>query len=59
MWPRKAGVIYYNDSKGTNPDASKKAIEAAERPTVLIAGGYDKSANFDDWANFLEQRLNA
>ncbi len=43
------GVIYYNDSKGTNPDASIKAIEAMKRPTVLIAGGYDKSADFDSF----------
>ena len=35
-------VIYYNDSKGTNTDASIKAIQAMSRPTVLIAGGYDK-----------------
>lgn len=45
----KEGIIYYNDSKGTNTDASKKAIEAMSRPTVLIAGGYDKDAEFGDW----------
>lgn len=45
----KNGVIYYNDSKGTNTDASTKAIEAMTRPTVLIAGGYDKGSEFDDW----------
>lgn len=43
-------VIYYNDSKGTNTDASIKAIEAMSRPTILIAGGYDKKVSFDDWA---------
>ena len=43
-------VIYYNDSKGTNTDASIKAIEAMSRPTVLIAGGYDKKVSFDQWA---------
>lgn len=45
----KDGVIYYNDSKGTNTDASIKAIEAMTRPTVLIAGGYDKGCEFDEW----------
>lgn len=45
----KNGVIYYNDSKGTNTDASVKAIEAMSRPTVLIAGGYDKGSEYDDW----------
>ena len=43
----KKGVLYYNDSKGTNPDASIKAIEAMRWPTILIAGGYDKNASFD------------
>ncbi|WP_302626146.1 UDP-N-acetylmuramoyl-L-alanine--D-glutamate ligase [uncultured Eubacterium sp.] len=43
-------VIYYNDSKGTNTDASIKAIQAMCRPTILIAGGYDKKVSFDDWA---------
>lgn len=45
----KKGVIYYNDSKGTNTDASIKAIEAMTKPTILIAGGYDKGSEYDDW----------
>ncbi|MGN0375230.1 MAG: UDP-N-acetylmuramoyl-L-alanine--D-glutamate ligase [Butyrivibrio sp.] len=43
----KDGVVYYNDSKGTNPDSSIKAIEAMSRPTILIAGGYNKHSEFD------------
>ena len=42
-------VDYYNDSKGTNPDAAIKAIEAMRRPTILIAGGYDKGGEFDEY----------
>lgn len=45
----KKGVRYYNDSKGTNPDAAIKAVEAMERPTVLIGGGYDKNSDYDEW----------
>lgn len=45
----KNGVTYYNDSKGTNPDSSIKALEAMSRPTLLIAGGYDKHSEFDDF----------
>lgn len=45
----KNEVKYYNDSKGTNPDASIKAIESMQSPTLLIAGGYDKGAEFDQW----------
>ena len=50
-------VIYYNDSKGTNTDASIKAIEAMSRPTILIAGGYDKKVSFDDWAEAFGDKI--
>lgn len=50
-------VIYYNDSKGTNTDASIKAIQAMSRPTILIAGGYDKKVTFDDWAKELSGKI--
>lgn len=43
------GVDYYNDSKGTNPDAAIKGINAMVKPTYLIGGGYDKGTEFDDW----------
>ena len=41
----KNGVAYYNDSKGTNPDAAIKGIQAMNRPTWLIGGGYDKGSS--------------
>lgn len=41
------GVRWLNDSKGTNPDSTVKAIESMKAPTVLIAGGYDKQVPFD------------
>ncbi|MBT9172340.1 MAG: UDP-N-acetylmuramoylalanine--D-glutamate ligase [Syntrophomonadaceae bacterium] len=44
------GVDFVNDSKGTNPDASIKALQALPRPKVLIAGGYDKGASFTEFA---------
>jgi UDP-N-acetylmuramoylalanine--D-glutamate ligase len=40
------GVRFVNDSKGTNPDASTKAIEASDAGILLIAGGYDKQSDF-------------
>lgn len=52
-------VIYYNDSKGTNTDASIKAIEAMTRPTILIAGGYDKKVSFDEWADAFGDKVKA
>ncbi len=43
------GVVYYNDSKGTNVDAAIKSIETMKRPTILLAGGYDKGSEFHDF----------
>lgn len=45
----KRGVKFYNDSKGTNPDAAIKGICAMNRPTLLIGGGYDKQSEYDEW----------
>ena len=46
---QKGGVDYYNDSKGTNPDAAIQGILAMSKPTVLIGGGYDKGSDYDKW----------
>jgi UDP-N-acetylmuramoylalanine--D-glutamate ligase len=47
------GVDFINDSKGTNPDATIKAIQAMKKPTVLILGGFDKHSDFTElFANF-------
>ena len=45
----KRGIRFYNDSKGTNPDAAIKGIQAMNRPTYLIGGGYDKESEYDEW----------
>ncbi len=51
------GVKYYNDSKGTNPDAAIKALLAMPGPTILIGGGYDKDIPFDDWCKLFKGRV--
>lgn len=49
------GVTFINDSKGTNPDSTIKAIETMTKPTILILGGYDKHSEFDEmFAHFTE-----
>ena len=53
----KKGVIYYNDSKGTNPDAAIQGIKAMSRPTILIGGGYDKESEYDDWIESFEGKV--
>ena len=52
-----AGVKYYNDSKGTNPDSTEVAVAAMEGDVILIAGGYDKGANFDDLVEKSKNKL--
>ena len=52
-----AGVAYYNDSKGTNPDAAIKGIQAMVSPTYLIGGGYDKGSEFDEWIEAFDGKV--
>ncbi len=51
------GVDYYNDSKGTNPDAAIKAIQAMTKPTFLIGGGYDKHSSYDEWIESFDGKV--
>ncbi|MCM1303649.1 MAG: UDP-N-acetylmuramoyl-L-alanine--D-glutamate ligase [Lachnospiraceae bacterium] len=53
----KGGVDYYNDSKGTNPDAAIQGIRAMWKPTVLIGGGYDKQSEYDEWIESFEGKV--
>lgn len=53
----KNGVAYYNDSKGTNPDAAIKGIQAMNRPTLLIGGGYDKESSYDEWIQSFDGKV--
>lgn len=53
----KDGVAYYNDSKGTNPDAAIQGIRAMVRPTVLIAGGYDKGSVYGEWIRAFDGKV--
>jgi len=45
------GVKYYNDSKGTNVDASLTALRAIKENIILIAGGDGKQQNFDEFTS--------
>ena len=55
----KNGVDFYNDSKGTNPDAAIQGIRAMTKPTVLIGGGYDKQSEYDEWIQAFEGKVKA
>ena len=53
----KNGVVYYNDSKGTNPDAAIKGIQAMNRRTLLIGGGYDKDSKYEEWIDAFDGKV--
>ena len=53
----KRGVKFYNDSKGTNPDAAIQGIRAMNRPTLLIGGGYDKQSEYDEWIDAFDGKV--
>lgn len=53
----KNQVAYYNDSKGTNPDAAIKGIQAMNRPTILIGGGYDKDSEYEEWIQSFDGKV--
>lgn len=55
----KNGVDFYNDSKGTNPDAAIQGIRAMTKPTVLIGGGYDKESEYDQWIEAFDGKVKA
>ena len=50
-------VDYYNDSKGTNPEASVRAVLAMKKPIILIGGGMDKGSDFDMWVKEFDGRV--
>ncbi len=41
------GVTYIDDSKGTNMDATLKAVKTMTKPTILLLGGKDKGEEYD------------
>ena len=57
----KDGVVYINDSKGTNPDSTIKAVQAMSRPTVLLlgVGNYDKKSDFVPLFEAFEGKIKA
>jgi UDP-N-acetylmuramoylalanine--D-glutamate ligase len=59
-WIRELrGVAFYNDSKGTNVDSTRKALAAFSEPIVLIAGGRDKGQDFAPLAAAAAGRVKA
>ena len=53
----RRGVQFVNDSKGTNVDATLKALESIDQPIWLIAGGRDKGGDFSRLAHAVSRRV--
>ncbi|HEY4379397.1 MAG TPA: UDP-N-acetylmuramoyl-L-alanine--D-glutamate ligase [Acidobacteriaceae bacterium] len=50
------GVEFYDDSKATNVDATKKALEAFPQGVHLILGGKDKNSDYTELNDLLRAR---
>ena len=53
----RGGIKVYNDSKGTNVDATLTAIRALPGPLVLILGGQDKGTSYEPLREALAGKL--
>jgi UDP-N-acetylmuramoylalanine--D-glutamate ligase len=51
------GVAFFNDSKATNVDATRKALEAFPGGVHLILGGKDKNSDYTELADLLRARV--
>jgi len=45
----KNGVMYYNDSKATNPESAIKAVQSMDKSVLLIGGGRGKDSDYNSW----------
>jgi UDP-N-acetylmuramoylalanine--D-glutamate ligase len=54
-----AGVLYIDDSKSTNPGSVAAALQAYDRPIVLIAGGRSKGTDFAEMGELIRERAKA
>ena len=50
-------VLFFNDSKGTNPDSTIKAVEALKENIIIILGGYNKNSSFDDLVKIFKGKV--
>ncbi len=53
----RRGIRFINDSKGTNVDATLKALESIDHPIWLIAGGRDKGGDFSRLAPVIRRKV--
>jgi UDP-N-acetylmuramoylalanine--D-glutamate ligase len=52
-------IPWYNDSKATTPEGAITALDAFDKPTIIIAGGYDKAIPFDELGEKIAEKAKA
>jgi len=52
-------VLYINDSKATNVNATYFALESVNAPTIWIVGGVDKGNDYDELMSFVNEKVKA
>ena len=50
-------IMFVNDSKGTNPDSTIKAVKSYNKDMILIAGGKDKGSSFDELLEIAKENV--
>lgn len=50
-------IMFVNDSKGTNPDSTIKAVKSYNKDIILIAGGKDKGSSFDELLEIAKENV--
>ncbi|HPN72763.1 MAG TPA: UDP-N-acetylmuramoyl-L-alanine--D-glutamate ligase, partial [Candidatus Omnitrophota bacterium] len=53
------GLVFIDDSKATNVDATKRALESVDRRVVLIAGGRDKLGDYSVVSALMRDKVSA
>lgn len=51
------GIKFYNDSKATNPESTSTALHSFEQKVLLLAGGYDKGAEFSGLTPLFKEKV--
>ncbi len=51
------GVVWINDSKATNPGATRAAIQGLDEPVILLAGGQSKDADLRSLCATLQRQV--
>ena len=51
------GVLFINDSKGTNPASTVQAIYAYDQPMILLLGGRNKGSDFSELMELIKKRV--